>query len=80
MSSQVLVKTPVVTYIPSVLSSPRLKKPVHALPNFHVLDPATQKTLIEKDDTIIKNKKVIQELQDRFASLQARVFIEYAKF
>ena len=75
MNSRVLVTTPVTQFIPPDLNSPRAKKPVAHLGNFHVLDKRTNRTLLDKDKVLTKNRKCIEELQARFAAVQVRVFL-----
>ncbi|CAG5112525.1 Oidioi.mRNA.OKI2018_I69.chr2.g6732.t1.cds [Oikopleura dioica] len=60
-------------YIPSVLDSPKAKKPLSKINNVKVLDKKA-KSALQRNDTIFKNnRKCVQELKARFNSLQSDV-------
>merc|ERR1712037_77305 len=59
-------------YIPSVLDSPKAKRPLSKV-NVKVLDK-NAKVALQRNDTIFKNnRKCVQELRARFNSLQSDV-------
>jgi len=73
MSSTFLANVPVGSLVPPELNSPRSKKPMEHIPNFAVLDSKTKKALKEKESLLIRNRKCVEELQNRFAALQGQV-------
>jgi len=59
--------------IPSILNSKRAKRKVSQLKAFHLLDPADQSILLEKEKVLVRHRVCIDELETRFLAVQGDI-------
>jgi len=59
--------------IPALISSKRSKRKVSQLKAFHLLEPADQSILLEKEKVLTRHRVCITELESRFRAVQGEI-------